>query len=87
MVTQEELERLLKPHGWYLRMERRHNSFFAYAKRRAGGTVVSRYLAAANRFSDLTEETVLEKISCSACDVCSSPVSPAQLKPDEQPQG
>ena len=62
MVTREELKGLLQPHGWYLSLVKRHNSYFAYAKRRNGNTVISRYLKAESRFHELTEESVLRKI-------------------------
>jgi hypothetical protein len=62
MVTQEELGRLLQSHKWYLSMVQKFNKRFAYAKRREGKEVKTRYLIAESKLSNLTEEEVVKRI-------------------------
>jgi hypothetical protein len=63
MVTEEEISALLQEHGWYLDMVRKYKTRYAYAKRRAGKQVLTRYLVTEAKFSQLTREDVLKKIS------------------------
>lgn len=62
MVTEGELATLLHTHGWYLDMIRKYKTRYAYAKRREGKTVVTRYLKSESKFSELTPEEVVKRI-------------------------
>lgn len=62
MVDVGELTTLLQTHGWYLSMVRKFNKRFAYAKRREGKEVKTRYLIAESKLDELTEEEVLKRI-------------------------
>jgi hypothetical protein len=61
-MTELELESLLKAHGWYLRWSRQDRKRFAVARRRAGKTVLTRYIIAESRLSELTEGDVLKRL-------------------------
>lgn len=63
MVTESELRTLLESRGWYLSMVRKFHNRFAYAKRREGKAVKTRYLIAEKKFGELTEQEVLRRIS------------------------
>ena len=63
MVTESELSALLQSHGWYLAMEQRYKTRYAYAKRRKGKNSLSRYLITENKLSQLTQEEVLRRIT------------------------
>ncbi len=62
MVTEGELAALLHSRGWYLDMIRKYKTRYAYAKRREGRTVVTRYLKSESKFDELTTEEVLNRI-------------------------
>ena len=62
MVTQDELSTLLHTHGWYLDMNKKYKTRYAYAKRRVGKRVLSRYLITENKLHQLSQEDVLKKI-------------------------
>lgn len=62
-MTQEELEQLLKSHGWYIAVGMTGKQKDFAAKRRQGKTVVTRYLATENRLKAMTEEDILEKLN------------------------
>lgn len=63
-MAAEQLKMLLKAHGWTLRLEprRKYGKRFAVAKKRTGKRVVTRYIKAERKFSELTEVDVLAKI-------------------------
>lgn len=63
MINEQELRTLLHERGWYLWMGRRCRVRYAHAKRRVGDTVVTRYLSAETKFSELSSDKVLAKIS------------------------
>lgn len=62
MVTESELDTLLQSHGWYLSMVRKFNKRFAYAKKREGKEVKTRYLISESKLNELTEAEVLKRI-------------------------
>jgi len=64
-VTEQELAAFLKARGWYLDIvtRRRQGKRFAYAKRREGKRVVTRYLIAESKLAGLTESDVVRRIS------------------------
>jgi hypothetical protein len=62
MVTEDELATLLHSHGWYLDMYKKYQTRYAYAKRRVGKTVQSKYLITERKLSQLTQEDVLKKL-------------------------
>jgi len=62
MVTESELSTLLQAHGWYLDMVKRYKTQYAYAKRRVGKTVQTKYLITENKLSQLSPEDVLKKL-------------------------
>lgn len=64
-MTLTELEDLLTSHGWYLYMSvrRGRGKRFAYAKKRQGQAVYTRYLKAESKLSQLTEEGVLGRLT------------------------
>lgn len=59
----QELSDLLKVHGWYLDMILRYKTRYAYAKRRVGDKVRTRYLKTENKLDVLSPEFVMERIS------------------------
>lgn len=61
-MTEGEIEALLERHGWYLSMEKRHQTHFAYAKRRVGKRGVTRYLKSERKFAELTPAFIEAKI-------------------------
>jgi len=63
MVTESELATLLENHGWYLSMIPKWNKRFAYAKKREGKQVLTRYLKAESKLNELTTEEVLKRIN------------------------
>ena len=63
MVTEQELESLLKEHGWYLVWVPQFKARYACAKKRVGKQVFTRYLKAERKLSELTREDVLKKIA------------------------
>jgi hypothetical protein len=62
MVTQEELSSFLQTHGWYLDMVRKYKTSYAYAKRRVGKKVQTKYLVTERKLPELTEADVLKRI-------------------------
>ena len=62
MVTETELSALLQSRGWYLDMVKKYKTRYAYAKRRVGKQVQTRYLVSENKLSELTEENVVERL-------------------------
>ena len=62
MVTEDELSTLLHTHGWYLDMHRVYQTRYAYAKRRIGKKVQTKYLVTERKLSQLTEKDVLDKL-------------------------
>jgi hypothetical protein len=62
MVTEAELSSLLKEQGWYLVMLRKYKTRYAYAKKRAGKRVLTRYLKTESKLSELTVSDVLKRI-------------------------
>lgn len=65
-MTVEELSELLQLHGWYLDMMQRYKTRYAYAKRRVGKQVQTRYLKSENKLNELSPENVLERIQSNA---------------------
>ena len=63
MVTEDELSLFLHSQGWYLTMAKRYKTRYAYAKRRVGGKVHTRYLITEKKLSQLTQEEVLRRIT------------------------
>jgi hypothetical protein len=63
MIDEQELRRLLQSKGWYLWMHQKYNVRYAYAKRRIGSKIRSRYISANTKFDSLTPDKVLKKIS------------------------
>lgn len=64
MVTREELAAFLQARGWYLDMvvKRSKGKRYAYAKRRQGQTVLTRYLIAESKLDELTEDRVERRL-------------------------
>jgi hypothetical protein len=62
MVDASELTTLLQRHGWYLSWHRKWNKRFAYAKKREGKAVKTRYLIAESKLGRLTVEEVLKRL-------------------------
>jgi hypothetical protein len=62
MVTEQELKDLLQAHGWYLSWIPISKSRYAYAKKREGKQVLTRYLKAERKLGELTAEEVLKRI-------------------------
>lgn len=62
MVTREELSALLQSHGWYLDMVKKYKTEYAYAKRRQGTKVQTRYISTENKLANLSETDILQKI-------------------------
>lgn len=62
MVTEQELKNLLQTYGWYLDWIPQYKTRYAYAKKRQGAHVLTRYLKSENKLSELTKEVVLKKI-------------------------
>jgi len=77
MESIETLSDLLHKYGWFLDLVERGTKHkrFAYAKRRKGRKVLTRYLKAESRLSRLTVQEVLTKIGV-------LPI--AQNSPDDQ---
>lgn len=61
-MTEEGLRELLARHGWYLSMIKRDNTRYAYAKRRKGQRVITKYIKSERKFSELTSSFVGLKI-------------------------
>ena len=64
MVTREELAAFLQARGWYLDMveKRGKGKLYAYAKRRVGEKVLTRYLIAESKLEELTEDRVESRL-------------------------
>jgi hypothetical protein len=62
MVTESELSTLLHEQGWYLVMAPKYKTRYAYAKRRVGKKVQTKYLITENKLSQLSAEDILKKI-------------------------
>lgn len=62
MVTEAELGAFLRAQGWYLAMHKRYQTRYAYAKKRVGKQVLSRYLKTETKLQELSEEEVLRRI-------------------------
>jgi hypothetical protein len=62
MVTEDELSTLLHMHGWYLDMQKVYQTRYAYAKRRVGKKVQTKYLVTERKLSQLSAEDILKKI-------------------------
>lgn len=62
MVTENELKSLLRSHGWGFRWRKADNLRVAYAQRRVGKRVLTRYLVAETRLGEFTEADVLKRI-------------------------
>jgi hypothetical protein len=61
-LTEAELAALLSEHGWYLDMVPKYKTRYAYAKRRVGKTVQTKYLITGSKLDQLTKESVLKII-------------------------
>jgi hypothetical protein len=62
-VTEQELVVLLQEHGWYLSwLPMGKSSRYAYAKKRMGKDVKTKYLKAERKLAELTQEEVLRRI-------------------------
>lgn len=61
-MSEEEIEALLIRHGWYLSMVKRHQTYFAYAKRKIGNRGVTRYIKTERKFNELTPSMIEAKI-------------------------
>lgn len=61
-MTEPELAALLQSRGWYLDMIRKYKTRYAYAKRRKGKNVVTKYLKTEKKLHELTIESVVEKL-------------------------
>ncbi len=64
-VTEEELRQTLKTHGWSLelRARRKTGKRYAYARRKKGGRVLTKYLGPEDRINQLDRQTVESKLS------------------------
>jgi len=66
-VSIEELKSLLREQGWNLDLVTRgKNKRFAYAKKRQGRRVLTRYLKAESKLSELTKNDVLARMTLTA---------------------
>lgn len=65
-MSVQELSDLLRLHGWYLDLIRRYKTRYAYAKRRVGKQILTRYLKTETKLEEVTPEFVLERINRSA---------------------
>ncbi len=61
-MTEVELAALLHEYGWYLDMVPKYKTRYAYAKRRVGKTVQTKYLITGSKLEQLTREDVLKII-------------------------
>jgi hypothetical protein len=61
-MSELELKSLLHTNGWYLGMIQRYKTRYAYAKRRVGKKVQSRYLGTENKFDRLTSDQILKRL-------------------------
>jgi hypothetical protein len=78
-VSVQELSELLRLHGWYLDLRERSQTRDAYAKRRIGKQVLTRYLKTEAKLEEVTPEFVLERINRSE-----SLAALEQLTPDQE---
>jgi hypothetical protein len=62
LLTEAELATLLREYGWYLDMVPKYKTRYAYAKRRVGKTVQTKYLITESKLQQLTREDVLKII-------------------------
>ncbi|HZU00285.1 MAG TPA: hypothetical protein VFA10_11515 [Ktedonobacteraceae bacterium] len=62
-MTVQEIADLLQLHGWYLDLIRRYKTRYAYAKRRVGNQVQTRYLKTEAKLEEVTPAFVLERIT------------------------
>lgn len=64
MVTEQELETLLKEHRWTLQSSTMAGGKKAYsAKQRQQGRLVTRYVGTENRLKEMSPEDVLRKVN------------------------
>jgi GIY-YIG catalytic domain len=61
-VEWEAVAELLRSRGWYLDMVRKYKTAYAYAKRRVGKKVQTKYLVTERKLPELTEADVLKRI-------------------------
>lgn len=65
MVTEQQLRDFLKLHGWGFRWRTVDNLRVAYAQRRVGKRVITRYLISESKLDNLTEGDVEKRIQLS----------------------
>lgn len=62
-MAEPDFAALLQSHGWYLAMIRKYKTRYAYAKRREGKKVVTKYLRTEKKLRELTIESVVEMLA------------------------
>ena len=61
-MTEGELKQFLHDRGWCLDMIPRFKKRFAYAKRRHGSQVLTRYIKSETKFSELDNVTLEQRL-------------------------
>jgi hypothetical protein len=81
MVTPDELRALLKQHHWIIAVSTSGKQNVYAAKRRQGKKVVTRYIGTERKLNDLTEESILAKLTRSAPPALVGPANTRGQKP------